>query len=50
MGLAKYIYGLKAELQFPLVMSEIIGYLYYAELKGLILKYKEDGFWHFALK
>ena len=48
--LAIAIYGSKAEKEFHLVMSEIIGYLYYAEIQGLIKKVKEKGHWNFYIK
>lgn len=49
MPLAKAIYGNLVEKQFSLVMSEIIGYLCYAEMKGFLIKTEQQGIWHFAI-
>lgn len=45
--IANVMYGAKLEKEFGLVMSEVIGYLYYAEMQGKIKKTMQDGEWYF---
>lgn len=47
MAVAETLYGKRMEKQFPLVASEVIGYLYYAVLAGALQKKMVDGVWHF---
>lgn len=48
--LAMEIYPKQFEREFPLVMSEVIGYAIYAEMKGLIKRDMQEGKWYFSLK
>lgn len=48
--LANAIYGQRVKKEFSLIMSEIIGYLTYAELEGLIQRQWHDGQWSFTMK
>lgn len=45
--LAVALYGEKATTQFSLVMSEVIGYLLYAESQNLITRHSKDGHYYF---
>ncbi|WP_332650459.1 MBL fold metallo-hydrolase [Lysinibacillus sp. 54212] len=45
--IAYAMYGPKLQKEFPLVMSEVIGFLAYAESKQKISKTMKDGEWYF---
>lgn len=47
--IGRKMYGRKLETQVSLVLSEVIGYLRYAEDRGNIKKVMKNGEWHFYL-
>lgn len=47
--IARKLYGRKIETEISLVLSEVIGYLRYAEDRGNIKKEMKNGEWHFYL-
>ncbi|MFF5993161.1 MBL fold metallo-hydrolase [Lysinibacillus sp. KU-BSD001] len=50
LDLAKAIYGDRMKREFPLIMSEIIGYVTYAEMQGMVEKKNNDGQWEFFVQ
>ncbi|MEK4228564.1 MBL fold metallo-hydrolase [Solibacillus sp. FSL H8-0538] len=50
MDIAHALYGERLEKEFSLIMSEVIGYLYYAERQCKLSKTMKDGEWVFNVK
>ena len=50
LSIAFAIYGERTEKEFPFIISEVIGYTLYAEMKGMIVKERQSDGWHFFMK
>lgn len=50
LAIAFAIYGERTEKEFPIIISEIISYTLYAEMKGLVKKEKGKDGWHFFVE